>query len=83
MAVALNYYICILIFMSSRNIAVQKSVYDALNREKRVGESFTQLFRRLLDQRGGLGELAGAWGRGPARRERAALKLLRRRGGRR
>ncbi len=49
--------------MSSRNIAVQKVVYDALDREKRPGESFTALLRRLLDQREGLEELYGAWGR--------------------
>jgi len=47
--------------MSSRNIAVQRVVYDALVREKRPGESFTLLFRRLLDQREGLEELWGAW----------------------
>jgi len=72
-----------LICMSSRNIAVQKSVYDALTREKRTGESFTSLIRRLLDQRGGLEELAGSWGRRSARRERAALRELRGLGSRR
>lgn len=50
--------------MSSRNIAVQEVVYDALMKEKRPGESFTTLLRRLLDQRGGVEELAGAWGSG-------------------
>lgn len=63
--------------MPSRNIAVQKAVYDALTREKRTGESFTSLLRRLLEQRGGLHDLAGSWGRGPGRRERAALRELR------
>ncbi|MFZ0892760.1 MAG: antitoxin VapB family protein [Thermoplasmata archaeon] len=53
--------------MSSRNIAVQKAVYDALTREKRTGESFTSLFRRLLAQREGLEELLGAWRRRPGR----------------
>lgn len=53
--------------MSSRNIAVQKTVYDALMREKRPGESFTSLLRRLLDQREGLEELYGSWGGGPRR----------------
>ena len=56
-------------------------MYDALLREKRAGESFTELFRRLLDQRGGLEELAGGWGRA-VRGDRAALKQLRA-GGRR
>ncbi|MGB6500079.1 MAG: antitoxin VapB family protein [Thermoplasmata archaeon] len=68
--------------MSSRNIAVQKAVYDLLLREKRGGESFTSLFRRLLDQRGGLEEMAGSWGRASTRRDRTALRALRS-GGRR
>lgn len=63
--------------MSSRNIAVQTAIYDALAREKRLGESFTALFRRLLDQRGGLEELAGSWGKASARHDRAALRALR------
>jgi len=57
--------------MSSRNIAVQEAVYDALVREKRPGESFTVLFRRLLNQREGLEELWGAWA--PEKRRRAGL----------
>lgn len=63
--------------MSSRNIAVQRVVYDALTREKRVGESFTSLFRRLMDQREGLSELAGQWGRTGERANRAILRTLR------
>ena len=63
--------------MSSRNIAVQKAVYDALTREKRTGESFTSLFRRLLAQREGLEELLGAWGARRAPSDRAALRALR------
>jgi predicted CopG family antitoxin len=51
--------------MPSRNIAVQKAVYDALMKEKRPGESFTAVLRRLLDQREGLEELFGAWGAEP------------------
>jgi len=64
--------------MSSRNVAVQKAVYEALAREKRPTESFTALFRRLLDQREGLEELWGAWEKGGARRDLAALRGLRR-----
>jgi len=63
--------------MPSRNIAVQQTVYDALSREKRAGESFTSLFRRLLDQREGLAELTGQWGKSSERSERAALRELR------
>jgi predicted CopG family antitoxin len=54
--------------MSSKNVAIQKAVYDALAREKRQGESFTDLFGRLLGQRGTLDEIRGAWG-GPAATE--------------
>ena len=69
--------------MSSRNIAVQKAVYEALDREKRAGESFTSVLRRLLEQREGLGELAGAWGRSGGPTNRARLRGLRPSGGRR
>jgi len=47
--------------MSSRNIAVRKDVYDALQREKRPNESFTKALLRLLNQRGPLDDLVGAW----------------------
>jgi predicted CopG family antitoxin len=60
--------------MSSRNIAVQKAVFDALTREKRAGESFTSLLRRLLDHRGGLDEMLGAWGPSSEHSDRAELK---------
>lgn len=63
--------------MSSRNIAVQKAVYDALTREKRMGESFTSLLRRLMDQRGGLDEIVGSWGSEGVRARRSTLRSLR------
>lgn len=62
--------------MASRNIAVQNAVYEALLQEKRAGESFTSVLRRLLDQRGGLEELAGAW-EGNERRAHDWLRSLR------
>lgn len=62
--------------MPSRNIAVQETVYEALVKEKRAGESFTSVLRRLLDQRVGLGELSGAWGSGD-RGARERLRTLR------
>jgi predicted CopG family antitoxin len=62
--------------MSSKNVAIQREVYDALSREKRRGESFTDLFRRLLNQRGTLEELRGAWGpRGVAEDLRALARF--------
>ena len=63
--------------MPSRNIAVQKVVYDALEREKRTGESFTSVLRRLLAQRRGLDELAGAWANRVSKDDRARLRHLR------
>ncbi len=48
--------------MSSRNIAVQKEIYEALDKEKRGPESFTSVIRRLLEQKEGVEELFGAWG---------------------
>ena len=68
--------------MSSRNIAVQKNVYDTLSREKRSGESFTSVLRRLLEQREGLEEIVGTWGKTGARADRIALRALRSSGGR-
>jgi predicted CopG family antitoxin len=68
--------------MSSRNIAVQRVVYEALEREKRSGESFTSVLRRLLEHQRGLDELAGAWGGRPSRSDRARLRRLRASGGR-
>lgn len=48
--------------MSSKNVAIQRSVYDALTRERRQGESFTELFVRLLQQPAPADEIRGAWG---------------------
>ena len=56
---------------------MQKAVYDALDREKRAGESFTSVLRRLLAQRRGLDEVAGAWGSRGAKSGRARLHRLR------
>lgn len=69
--------ICLFIFVSSRNVAIRKDVYDALNRERRPGESFTRLFDRLLHQRGPLEELVGGWGAGRPSAEGARFRRLR------
>lgn len=63
--------------MASRNVAVQEVVYDALAVEKRSGESFTSLLRRLLDQRQGLADLAGSWGPEGERADRIGIRRLR------
>ncbi len=75
-------YVCICGCMSSRNIAVQRAVYEALEREKRSGESFTSVLRRLLEHQRGLEELAGAWAARPSRADRSRLRRLRVAGGR-
>lgn len=64
--------------MSSRNIAVQRDVYAALKREKRPGESFTELFVRIIHQRAALNEVRGAWGTTGAARDLQMLDRMRR-----
>ncbi|MCI4340522.1 MAG: antitoxin VapB family protein [Thermoplasmata archaeon] len=63
--------------MSSQNVAVRRDVYEALRHEKRPRESFTQLFLRLLNQRGPLDELHGAWAKAPTAAETRAYGALR------
>jgi predicted CopG family antitoxin len=63
--------------MSSRNVAVRKDVYDALVREKRVGESFTHVILRLLAERGPLEELFGVWGTARHQGDARLLDLFR------
>jgi predicted CopG family antitoxin len=67
--------------MPSKNVAIQKIVYDALAREKRRGESFTELFVRLLGQQGSADEIRGAWGNHGAAEDLRRLDRLRRRSG--
>lgn len=70
------------IHMSSKNVAIQRTTYDALLREKRRGESFTELFARLLAQRGTTEEIRGAWGPEGSARDLRVLARLRGRSGR-
>jgi len=65
------------IHMSSKNVAIQRTVYEALAREKRSGESFTELLARLLAQRGAADELRGAWGSRGLAEETRRLSHLR------
>jgi predicted CopG family antitoxin len=76
-------HIFINIHMSSRNVAVQRAVYEALKKEKRAGESFTTLFLRLLNQRGSLDEVRGAWGGPGLAEDLRRWTQVRRVGGRR
>lgn len=63
--------------MPSHNVAIRKDVYDALRKEKRPDESFTQLFLRLLNQRGPMDDLEGAWPRRDATRDLREWRSLR------
>lgn len=63
--------------MPSRNVAVRKDVYDALDRERRPGESFSRLFLRFLHEKGPLEEILGAWGKAEPGRETRLLQRLR------
>lgn len=62
--------------MSSRNVAIRKDVYDALVKEKRPLESFTQLFLRLLSEKPPLESAMGAWGKFDRRRASRTLTQL-------
>lgn len=59
---------------------MQQTVYEALYREKRTGESFSMLLRRLLEQRQGLSELSGSWGRTREADDCRVLRAIRYRG---
>ncbi|MCI4341703.1 MAG: hypothetical protein L3K11_04955 [Thermoplasmata archaeon] len=63
--------------MSSRNVSIQRGVYDRLRKEMRADESFSRLFARLLQQRGSLLDLYGAWSVSAPREERGRWLALR------
>jgi len=45
----------------TKNISITEEAYDALQRQKRNNESFTQIILRLTQSRGKLSDLYGAW----------------------
>jgi predicted CopG family antitoxin len=45
----------------ARNIAVAQDVYEMLSREKKEGESFSEVIRRIVGKRKSVLEFAGAW----------------------
>ncbi len=47
--------------MVSKTISVTKKVYDMLKKEKLPGESFSEALTRLVEERGKISDLAGAW----------------------
>ena len=47
--------------MATKNISITDEAYEALRREKRKDESFTEAILRLARSRGRLSECFGAW----------------------
>jgi len=47
--------------MASRNISITDEAYDALSKEKRKGESFTEVIIRLTHNRSKLADSFGSW----------------------
>ena len=46
----------------ARNIAIANDVYEMLSKEKKRGESFSDVIRRLARSKGSLMDFYGAWG---------------------
>jgi predicted CopG family antitoxin len=47
--------------MATKNISITEEAYEALQRQKRKNESFTQIILRLTHSRGNLSDLYGTW----------------------
>jgi predicted CopG family antitoxin len=50
--------------MASKNLAIREEVYRKLSDAKKEGESFSDVIEKLLEKRGDLLSLWGAWGDG-------------------
>ncbi len=48
-------------YMGVKTITISIEAYNALLREKRPGESFSDVILRLIKSRGDVMDLAGAW----------------------
>ena len=48
--------------MASKNLAIREEVYRKLSEAKKEGESFSDVIEKLLEKRGDLLSLWGAWG---------------------
>ncbi len=47
--------------MATKNISITEEAYEALQRQRRNNESFTQIILRLTQSRGKISDLYGAW----------------------
>jgi len=47
--------------LTSKNISITEEAYEALQREKGTGESFTKAILRLTRKRGKLSDSFGSW----------------------
>ena len=47
--------------MTTKNISITDEAYESLKREKRGGESFTEVILRLAHTRGSLSDCFGIW----------------------
>ncbi|MGI0078180.1 MAG: antitoxin VapB family protein [Nitrososphaerales archaeon] len=47
--------------MATKNISITKEAYDALKREKRDNESFTEVILRFAQRTGRLSDSFGVW----------------------
>lgn len=54
-------YGCTYIQLTSKNISITEEAYEALEREKRKDESFTDAILRLTQKRGKLSDCFGTW----------------------
>jgi predicted CopG family antitoxin len=72
----IKFYICICIYMTSRNISVTDDVYELLTKMKLKNESFSDTIRRLAKRRN-LIDCAGAWSDVPEEEMRAFEEGLR------
>ena len=62
--------------MASKNISITDEAYDALSREKRNDESFTETILRLTRSKGKLADCLGTWEMSDKEEERIFEKDL-------
>jgi predicted CopG family antitoxin len=62
--------------MASKNISITEDAYDALLKEKKKDESFTEIILRLTKSRGKLSDCLGTWVMSDEEEERIFKKDL-------